>query len=149
MNFKPGMRVELNKASGNPGRKAFVLCESNTEPDTALVRFDGFVYNSLTKTSYLTALPDEAFRPDQTQEILAMYPDVSDPVEDGIYDRETSDETALAYGLRTPVPTPEQADRDEARQAAYVAQRDDADLDDWDDPLEDAANYQDGPCGDR
>lgn len=58
----PGMRFKLNASSGNPGRTGFVLYESNTDPDSVLVRFDGFAYNSLTKTSYLVQLPDIDFQ---------------------------------------------------------------------------------------
>lgn len=63
MDLTPGARVELNEASGNPGRKAFFLFASNTEPGLVVVRFDGFAYNSITKADYLIALPDEPFRP--------------------------------------------------------------------------------------
>jgi hypothetical protein len=58
----PGARLELNAISGNPGRKGFVLYVSNTEPDKALIRFDGFAYNSLVPIDRFDILPDEPFR---------------------------------------------------------------------------------------
>jgi hypothetical protein len=61
-NFKPGNRVQLNELSGNPGRLAFVLFESNTNAGEFLVRFDGFAYNTLIRANTLELLPDEPFR---------------------------------------------------------------------------------------
>lgn len=59
--FRPGARVALNAASGNPGRLAFVLYASNTSDDL-VVRFDGFAYNTIVPAGDFDVLPDVAFR---------------------------------------------------------------------------------------
>jgi len=59
--FRPGARVALNEASGNPGRMAFVLYPSNVS-DELIVRFDGFAYNSRVPAANFEVLPDVAFR---------------------------------------------------------------------------------------
>lgn len=68
MTFVPGTRFELNEQSGNEGRKGFILFTSNTDLQSVLVRFDGFVYNSLTKADYIRTLAPEPFRPIESDE---------------------------------------------------------------------------------
>jgi hypothetical protein len=58
MQTKPGSRLEQRDSH----RMAFMLYASNTSNDI-VVRFDGFIYNTLVPADRFIVRPDEPFRP--------------------------------------------------------------------------------------